>query len=44
MIGVTKAMVCAVLSVMLHIKDPLLLIKQNSLGSGSSGFSLTDII
>ena len=40
MTGVTKTVVCAVLS-MVHIKDPLLLIKKNSSCSGSSGFLLS---
>ena len=34
-------MVCAVLSGMVHIKDPLLLIEQNRPCSGSSGFPLS---
>ena len=40
MTGVTKAVVCAILSGMVHIKEPLLLIGKSSL-CGSSGFSLS---
>ena len=35
--GVTKARVCAILSGIVHIKEPLLLIDKSSL-CGSSGF------
>ena len=41
--GVTKAMVCAILSVgwyMVYIKEPLLLIRKSSPGGGS-GFPLS---
>ena len=40
MTGVTMAMVCVILSGMVHIKDPLLLIERSSPCSGGSGFSL----
>ena len=33
--GVTKAMVCVILSAMMHIKQPLLLIGKSSLCGGS---------
>ena len=41
--GVTKAVVCVILSGMVHIKEPLLLIVKSSL-TGSSGcpFSLSE--
>ena len=38
--GVTKAVVCAILSGMVYINDPLLPIGKNSPGSGGSGFPL----
>ena len=38
--GVIKVMVCAVLSGMVHIKDPLLLIERSGPYSGGSGFPL----
>ena len=42
MTGVTKAMVCVVLSVgVLHVKEPLMLIGKSSPYSGSSGFPLS---
>ena len=37
--GVTKAVVCAILSGMMHIKEPLLLIGKSS-PCGGIGFSL----
>ena len=37
MTGVTKAMICAILSGMVHIKEPLLLIIKSS-PCGGSGF------
>ena len=41
--GVTKAMVCAILSVGVHIKEPLLLIGKSSLCCGSGfPFSLSE--
>ena len=43
MTGVTKAMVCAILSGMVHIKEPLLLIVKSSLCGGSGfPFSLSE--
>ena len=38
--GVTKAVVCIILSGMMHIKEPLLLIEKSSLYGGSGGSSL----
>ena len=38
--GVTKAMVCVILSVMMHIKELLLLIEK----SGGSGFPLSQYL
>ena len=38
--SVTKAVVCAILSGMMHIKEPLLLIRKSS-PCGSSGFPLS---
>ena len=38
--GVTKAVVCAILSGMVHIKEPLLLIEKSS-PCGGSGFPLS---
>ena len=38
--GATKAVVCVILSGMMHIKEPLLLIGQSRL-CGGSGFPLT---
>ena len=38
--GVTKAVVCVILSGMMHIKEPLLLIGKSS-PSGGSGFPLS---
>ena len=40
MTGVTKAVVCAILSGMVHIKEPLLLIGKSS-PYGGSGFPLS---
>ena len=40
MTGETKAVVCNILSRMMHIKAPLLLIRKSSL-CGSSGFPLS---
>ena len=41
--GVTKAVVCAILSGMVHIKEPLLLIGKSSLCGGSVfPFSLSE--
>ena len=41
--GVTKAVVCVILSGMVHIKDPLLLIDKSSLCGGSGfPFSLSE--
>ena len=40
MTGVTKAVVCAILSGMVHIKEPLLLIGKSS-PCGGSGFPLS---
>ena len=41
--GVTKAMVCVILSGMVHIKEPLLLIDKSSLcGSSVFPFSLSE--
>ena len=40
MTGVTKAVVCAILSGMVHIKEPLLLIGKSSLCSIGSRFHL----
>ena len=40
MTGVTKAMVCVILSGMMHIKEPLLLIGKSG-PCGSSGFPLS---
>ena len=37
--GVTKAVVCIILSGMMHIKEPLLLIEKSSI-CGGSGFPL----
>ena len=43
MTGVTKAVVCAILYGMVHIKEPLLLIKKSSLcGSSRFPFSLSE--
>ena len=43
MTGVTKAVVCAILSGMVHIKEPLLLIDKSSLCGGSRfPFSLSE--
>ena len=43
MTGVTKAVVCAILSGMVHIKEPLLLIEKSSLCGGSGfPFSLSE--
>ena len=40
MTGVTKVVVCVILSRMLHIKEPLLLIEKSS-PCGGSGFFLS---
>ena len=40
MTGVTKVVVCVILCVMIHIKEPLLLIGKSS-PCGSSGFPLS---
>ena len=40
MTGVTKAVVCAILSGMVHLKEPLLLIGKGST-CGSNGFPLS---
>ena len=40
MTGVTKAWVCAILSGMVHIKEPLLLIEKSS-PCGGSGFPIS---
>ena len=41
--GVTKAVVCAILSGMVHIKEPLLLIRKSNLCGGSRfPFSLSE--
>ena len=41
--GVTKAVVCVILSGMVHIKEPLLLIDKSSLCGGSGfPFSLSE--
>ena len=40
MTGATKAVVCTILSGMVHIKEPLLLIRKSSL-CGGSGFPLS---
>ena len=40
MTGVTKMMVCAIMSEMVHIKELLLLIGKSSSCSGRRGFSL----
>ena len=43
MTGVTKDVVCAILCVMVHIKEPLLLIVMSSLCGGSGfPFSLSE--
>ena len=39
--GVTKVMVCAILSGRVHIKEPLLLIGKSGSCSGSRGFPLS---
>ena len=39
--GLTMVMVCAILSGMVHIKEPLLLIEKSSPCSGGSGFPLS---
>ena len=39
--GVTKVVVCTILSGMVDIKEPMLLIRKNSPCSGGSGFPLS---
>ena len=41
MTGVTKAVVCAILSRMVHIKEALMLIEKSSPSSGGSWFPLS---